>query len=70
MKIVIVEKQTKRGKRYYAYKSGLLSHLHIFCFLNSVSYSCTTPEECIDDVRDSLVPDPPPNTKIIKAVEI
>ena len=70
MKIVIVEKQTKRGKRYYAYKSGLLSRLHIFCYLNSVSFSGATPEECIDDARDSLVPDPPPNIKIIKTVEI
>jgi len=71
MKIAIVREMTKRGERYYVYKTGLLSHLGIFCFFNRIlSASGITPEECIKEAKLAIVPDPPPNRKLIDTVEI
>lgn len=71
MKIAIVRETTKRGDRYYAYKTGLFSHLGIFCFFNRILLACgTTPEECIKEAKMAIVPDPPPNRKLIDIVKI
>lgn len=71
MKIAIVKQMTKRGERYYAYKTGLLSRLSIFCFSNKIiGASGLTPEECIKEATEVIKPDPPPNSKLISVVQI
>lgn len=71
MKIAIVREITKRGERYYAYRTGLLSHLGIFCFFNRILLaSGTTPKECIKEAKEALAPDPAPNPKLIDIVKI
>jgi len=71
MEIAIVKETTKRGERYYAYKTGLLSHLGIFCFFNRILLACgATPEECLKEAKSALVPDPPRNRQLIEIVKI
>ena len=71
MKIAIVRQMTKKGERYYAYKTGLLSYLGIFCAFNKILLaSGDTPEECIKEAKSTLAPDPPPNRKLIEIVKI
>jgi len=71
MKILIIRETYKHGERYFAYRSGLLSRLGIFCIWNRVTLSGSdTPDGCIKNAKYELKPDPPRNPKTIDTVEI
>jgi len=71
MKIVIVKQNMKWDERYFAFRSGLLSRLGIFCLFNRIGFSGgDTPEECIKSAKYELKPDPPLNSKVVEIVKI
>jgi len=71
MKIIIIKKDTKHGERFFAYRSGILSRIGIYCYLNRITWvGVRTEEECIDDAKDALQPEPNPNKRFVSEIEI
>ena len=71
MKITIIKKRTKEGERYYAYRSGILSRLGVYCFLNYINLTgARSEEDCIANARYELEAGPKPNKTFVSEVEI
>lgn len=71
MKIIIIKKNVKAGEHFNSYRSGFLSSLGIYCSLNRmVWWGYSTKEACIEAAKESLIPEPKPNKRVVYEVEI
>jgi len=71
MKIIIIKKDTKHGERFYAYKSGILSRLGVYCLFNRITWiGERTKAKCIEFAKDQIRPEPKPNKRFVSEVEI